>query len=207
MSEPVVRGLPIARQPGAGDLKPYLQAIAAAALMAVLLRGCVAQGYRVPSGSMLPTLQVGDHILVSRWPYGIPLPLPGAWLWRGHGPRPGDVVVLERAAEPGAFFVKRVAAVAGEIVEIVDGALVVDGRRRDLAGDRLPSRMQANFRPLRVPPAHVFVLGDNRDQSVDSRDWGPVDVAGIKGRVLLIYWSQTKSGGRIRWQRLLARVN
>lgn len=207
MSEPILRGIPVGRPGAVGELKPYLQAIAIALLLAVFLRGCVAQGFKVPSGSMLPTLQVGDHILVSRWPYGIPLPVGGGWLWRGAGPRPGDVIVLERAAEPGSHYVKRVAAVAGEIVEMVDGALVVDGHRRDLAAAVLPARAAANFRPRRVPPGHVFVLGDNRDQSIDSREWGPVDGSGIKGRVLFIYWSQTRSGGRVRWQRLFARVN
>lgn len=206
MSERRTQSAPLSRSADPGGARSYLQAAAFAVLLALILRGCVAQGFKVPSGSMLPTLQVGDHILVSRWPYGIPAPVSGVWLWRNAGPAPGEVVVLERQAEPGGHYVKRVAAVAGEIVEIVDGELLVDGRPRQLGGLRVPARAEPDFRPLRVPSDHVFVLGDNPDQSVDSREWGPVDVAGIKGRVILIYWSQTKSGGRVRWERLFARV-
>lgn len=187
-------------------MKPYLQAATVALLLLVGLRGCGVQGFKVPSGSMLPTLQVGDHILASRWSYGVPAPFSGAWLWHVGGPQPGDVVVLERKAEPGSYFVKRVAAIAGEIVEIVAGELVVDGHRRDLVRQRLPASTDRNIRPVRVPPGHVFVVGDNADQSIDSRDWGPVDLSGIKGRVFLIYWSQTKSGGTVRWERLFAPV-
>ncbi len=171
------------------------------------MRSCAVQGFRVPSGSMLPSLQVGDHILASRLDYGIPAPFSGRWLWRYADPAVGEIVVLERRDEPGSYFVKRVAAVAGEIVEMVDGDLVVDGRRRDFAGQSLRPAELVDFRPLRVPPGQVFVLGDNRDQSIDSRDWGPVEVSGIKGRVFLIYWSQRKSGGSVRWERLGAWIN
>ncbi len=156
---------------------------------------------------MLPSLQVGDHILVSRLEYGIPAPFSGGWLWQHSGPDVGDVIVLERKGEPGSYYVKRVAAVGDEIVEMVDGELRVDGHPRGFPEQRLWRGGSENFRPLRVPQGRVFVVGDNRDQSIDSRDWGPVEVAGIKGRVFLIYWSQRKSGGSVRWERLGARVD
>lgn len=188
-------------------MRPYLTSFAAALLLAVLLRGCAVQGFKVPSGSMLPTLQVGDHILVWRLGYGIPSPLGDGWLWGGSSPAVGDVVVLERRAEPGSYYVKRVAAVGGEIVEMRAGSLLVDGHPRRLVGEPLLSTERADFRPVRVPPERVFVLGDNLDQSIDSRDWGPVEISGIKGRVFLIYWSQRKSGGSVRWERLGATVD
>ncbi len=187
-------------------MRPYATSLATALLLALLLRGCVVQGFKVPSGSMLPTLQVGDHILVWRLSYGVPAPFSAGWLWHGGEPDVGDIVVLERPSEPGSYFVKRVAAVAGEIVEMRGGELIVDGRPRAMVAEALPSREQRDFRPVRVPPGRAFVLGDNRDQSIDSRDWGPVEISGIKGRVFLIYWSQRKSGGSVRWERLGAGV-
>ena len=188
-------------------MKPYLHAVATAIALALIMRGCAVQGFKVPSGSMLPRLQVGDHILASRLHYGVPAPFSGGWLWRHSSPGVGDVVVLERSAEPGSYFVKRVAAVAGEIVEMVDGELVVDGHPRPFDAQRLTPAEAVTFRPLRVPPGRVFVLGDNRDQSIDSREWGPVEISGIKGRVFLIYWSQRKSGGSIRWERIGAGID
>ncbi len=188
-------------------MKAYLHAVGTAIVLALLIRGCAVQGFKVPSGSMLPSLQVGDHILVSRLEYGIPAPFSDRWLWQHSGPQVGDVVVLERKGEPGFYYVKRVAAVGGEIVEMVDGQLRVDGRPRRFPAQRLQPAEVVSFRPLRVPQGRVFVLGDNRDQSIDSRDWGPVEVSGIKGRVFLIYWSQRKNGGSVRWERIGARVD
>jgi signal peptidase I len=187
-------------------LRAYVHAVATAIVLTFVMRSCAVQGFRVPSGSMLPTVQVGDHILVSRLAYGIPAPFSGRWMWLYGSPSPGDVVVLERRSEPGSYYVKRVAAVAGEIVEMVDGELIVDGHPRRFAGRLEQETEPVTFRPLRVPPGRVFVLGDNRDQSIDSRDWGPVEISGIKGRVFRIYWSQRKSGGSVRWERLGARI-
>ena len=187
-------------------MRPYLTSLAMALLLAILLRGCVVQGFKVPSGSMLPTLQVGDHILVWRLGYGAPAPLFDGWLWRWGDPEVGEVVILERGGEPGSYYVKRVAAVGGETVEMRNGRLIVDGEPRLLVDDALQTTENADFRPVRVPPDRVFVLGDNLDQSIDGRDWGPVEISGIKGRVFLIYWSQRKSGGSVRWERLGASV-
>ncbi len=180
----------------------YVNSVAAAVLLAVLLRGCMVQGFKVPSGSMLPTLLIGDYIFASRIEYGIAAPLIDAWIWRWGTPQPGDVVVLARRGEPGRLYVKRVVGVAGEILEARDGALSADGRPRRVLPEWVAPGQLEDFGPVRVPPGHVFVLGDNRDQSIDSRNWGPVETAGIKGRVFLIYWSQRKSGGGVRWERL-----
>ncbi len=189
--------------------RAYVHAVASAVVLVFLLRSCAVQGFKVPSGSMLPTLQVGDHILSSRLPYGLAAPFSGTWLLRYAAPQAGEIVVLERPGDGeggGGYFVKRVAAVAGEVLEITGGALIVDGHRRRLAPAGEIARDQRNLSPRRVPPGHVFVLGDNRRQSIDSREWGTVPVTSIKGRVLCIYWSQRKSGGSVRWERLGARV-
>jgi len=189
-----------------GSVRTYFKTVVTAFVVALLLRGCVVQGFKVPSGSMLPTLQVGDYILASRIDYGIPRPVLRGWLWRYGSPRPGEIVVFGRSAEPDRLYVKRVAAVAGEIVEVRDGQLTVDGHQRDILPDWVHTGRLDDFGPIRVPPGRLFVLGDNRDQSIDSRSWGPVDSSGIKGRVFLIYWSQSNSGGGVRWERLGSRV-
>ncbi len=183
----------------------YLHALGTGVVLALLLKGCVVQGFKIPSGSMLPTLQIGDHILSSQIAYGVPSPFSDGWLWPLAVPAVDDVVILELPEEPNRFYVKRVVATGGEVVEFRQGALRVDGRERE-GPDRWPSGA-AEFAPVRVPPEHVFVLGDNRDQSIDSRTWGPVKVSSIKGRVFLIYWSQRKSGGSVRWERIGAPID
>jgi signal peptidase I len=91
-------------------------------------------------------------------------------------------------------------------VEIPQEAFLAVLKVGPLVEDALQTTENANFQAVRVPPDRVFVLGDNLDQSIDSRDWGPVEISGIKGRVFLIYWSQRKGGGSVRWERLGAGV-
>lgn len=164
---------------------------------------------KVPSGSMLPTLQVGDHILV--WPlrYGLRLPLVG-WLVRWADPQPGDVVVFAGPHDATRDYVKRVAAVGGELVELRAGQLVVDGTPRRLSGpppdapaadSQFASRTDT-FGPIAVPAGKLFVLGDSRDRSIDSRVWGFVDVDDVRGQAGAIYWSMDADDGWVRWERL-----
>ena len=96
------------------------------------MRGLVLQAYKIPSGSMLPTLQLGDYVLVNPLAYGLRLPLFGGWLLRWRQPQPGDVVVFVSPKDPTQDYVKRVVAVAGELVEIRDRQLFVDGQPRDV---------------------------------------------------------------------------
>ncbi|MBL3667220.1 signal peptidase I [Streptomyces sp. M2CJ-2] len=164
---PAVRRLAV---PRAAVRRTVACAVVAAAFVAgSLLLGRV----RVESTSMEPTLRAGDHLLVDERAY-----------WRGT-PRRGDLVVFDHG---GSRLVKRVAAVAGDTVGIEDGVLTVDGRpvtepaidRRTLDG--------LYYGPAHVPPGTVFVLGDNRRHSVDSRQFGPVPVGEVTGRVLLRWW-------------------
>lgn len=182
--------------------------------VALVVRGLVLQAYKIPSGSMLPTLQLGDYVLVNPLAYGLRLPLLGGWLLRWRNPRPGDVVVFASPKDPTQDYVKRVAAVAGELVEIRDKRLLVDGRARavpsayfaDAAGHVQLNGPRDNFGPAPVPTGQLFVLGDNRDQSFDSRFWGFVDVQDVLGRAFLVYWSVDGEDGWIRWERLGAMV-
>jgi len=194
-------------------MKSIRRAVLIALGLTGLLRGFVLQGFRVPSGSMLPSLQIGDQILVSRLRYGIAAPWSGGWLLRFAAPRPGDVVVLTLPNDPASYFVKRVVAVPGEVVTIREGRLYVDDMERESgAPPGFPEILvvpegAADFEPLRVPPGHVFVLGDDRSASIDSRVWGPISTDGIKGKVFLVYWSQKPDGGAVRWERIGSLVN
>jgi signal peptidase I len=160
---------------------------------------------KVPSGSMLPTLQIGDHVLVTPLRYGVRLPLLG-WVVRWADPQPGDVVVFAGPHDATHDYIKRVAAVGGELVELRAGQLFVDGAPRRLPGapaadSQLPSRAD-NFGPIAVPVGTLFVLGDSRDRSIDSRVWGFVDVDDVRGQAGAVYWSMDADDGWVRWERL-----
>jgi signal peptidase I len=157
------------------------------------------QAYKIPSGAMEPTLLVGDDIMVDKG---------------NRTAHRGDVIVFEFPPDPAKDFVKRVTGVAGDTVAVKDGRLWVNGRptgdphaRFELPDkERSPISPRDNFGPITVPPGHVFVLGDNRDRSYDSRYWGFVGNTAIKGRVLYIYWSWTSGAPQslfpVRWSRI-----
>lgn len=178
-------------------------------MLGTLLRGIALQAFKIPSASMLPTLQIGDYVLVEPLRYGLRFPW-GGWLLRWATPQPGDVVVFSHPRDSNQDFVKRVVAVGGEQVEVRGKQLLVDGAPRDLPGtvfvegrERVQLHdVRDNFGPVWVPAGHVFVLGDNRDQSVDSRFWGFVGVDDVRGKADRIYWSMDGDDGWVRWERI-----
>jgi signal peptidase I len=205
---------PLVRQKS--QVREYAEALLVALLLALVIRTFAVQAFKIPSGSMLPTLQIGDHILVNKFVYGprFEVPLTQRALGQLPGlrkPRPGDVVVFIWPKDRSKDFIKRVIAVEGETIEIRDHQVFVDGKPRDDphatwareairgAGER--------FGPYTVPPGHVFVMGDNRDQSYDSRFWGPVPMRDIKGEALVIYWSWDGPDRWVRWDRIGRLVN
>lgn len=190
-------------------LREYAEALALALLLALFIRTFIVQAFKIPSGSMVPTLQVGDHILVNKLAYGIRLPWIDRRVLSTEVPQRGDVVVFVYPVDPSKDFVKRVMAVAGDVVQIrhkqvyingaawndrhaffTDGSGGVNGSPRD------------DFGPVTVPGGHIFVMGDNRDRSYDSRFWGFVDVDDVKGKAFLIYWSWDGDEHWVRWGRL-----
>jgi len=188
----------------------YAEALATVLLLALLVRSFVVQAFRIPSGSMLPTLQVGDHILVNKFIYGFQVPLLGTHLLPLRAPQRGEVVVFAYPVDPSKDFIKRVVGVAGDVVQIrrkhiyINGApwndpsaYFADGRTAGRGG-----RPRDEYGPVTVPPKHVFVMGDNRDRSFDSRYWGFVDLDDIKGKAFVIYWSWDGTDRWIRWNRL-----
>lgn len=163
-------------------IRIVLQPLAVGLIAALVVRATLLQAYSIPSGSMSPTLEPGDHILVT--------PLVG--LLGGDSARRGDVVVFRNPDVGPGFFVKRVVALSGERVEIRSGRVRIDGRV--LAEPWTEERTQGNVSEI-VPPEHVFVLGDHRGDSIDSRSWGPLPAGRIIGRARLIFWSSDGASG------------
>ncbi|MEO8605679.1 MAG: signal peptidase I [bacterium] len=189
--------------------RAYLHTLGLALLAAALLRGFAVQAFKIPSASMMPTLLIGDHLLIDPLSYGLRLPW-GGWLLRWATPQPGDVIVFASPRDATQDFVKRVVAVAGERVEVRDKQVLVDGAPRDVDAAYFiegrshvqSSDVRANFGPVWVPPGQIFVLGDNRDQSIDSRFWGFVDVSDVRGKAATVYWSRDGDDGWVRWERV-----
>jgi signal peptidase I len=192
------------------QFREYAEAIAIAILIALFIRSFVVQAFKIPSGSMLPTLQIGDHLLVTKFSYGIKLPFTRLVLIPTGKPERGDILVFVFPEDPSKDFIKRVIAVEGDEVEIVDKQLLLNGQLADdhwaIFTDEMiiPGQVQPrdNFGPVKVPPGQVFVLGDNRDQSFDSRFWGFVPLTDAVGKALIIYWSWDREAFGVRWNRL-----
>jgi signal peptidase I len=179
-------------------LREYAEAAAIAILLALFIRTFVVQAFKIPSGSMEPTLLVGDHILVNKFIYGIKMPFTGKTVIPVSEPHRGDVVVFVYPEDKTKDFIKRVIGLPGDTLDMRDHEILINGKR---FADRHAFYAQSkensgNFsNPVRfgplvtVPPAHYFVMGDNRDQSYDSRWWGFVGEDAIRGKAFVIYWS------------------
>ncbi|MEA1970310.1 MAG: signal peptidase I [Thermodesulfobacteriota bacterium] len=191
-------------------IREWSEAIIIAILIALFIRTFVVQAFKIPSGSMKPTLKIGDHLLVNKFTYGIKIPFTRKTLIPLNDPRREDIVVFIYPVERTKDFIKRVVGVAGDTVEIKDkkiylnGSLYNDGH--GVYTDRMlfPASIQPrdNFGPVTVPAGHIFVMGDNRDQSYDSRFWGFVDLKDVLGRAFIIYWSWDKNNKDVRWSRM-----
>jgi signal peptidase I len=211
-------------------LREYLEACLVAILLAGVLRTCLVQAYKIPSGSMERTLLIGDHIIVNKLIYGLRMPdsifgltpfadeIPyGKYLFQFEPVHRGDVVVFVYPEDPTKDFIKRVVAVPGDTVSVKQGDLYLNGARVDAPytryeippGDRSTSPRDT-LEPTVIQPGQYFMMGDNRDRSYDSRFWGPASRDAIEGRAMFIYWSC--GGGEdaswlrcfydVRWSRL-----
>ncbi|MEN6467449.1 MAG: signal peptidase I [Smithella sp.] len=195
-------------------VQEYIEAIIIAILIAVVIRTFIIQAYKIPSRSMVPTLLVGDHLLVNKFIYGVKIPVLRKILIPVTDPKRGDIIVFIYPHDRSKDYIKRVIGVGGDKIEIKNKNIYInDQPHKDTFGiysDNItyPAMMQPrdNFGPVVVPKRSLFVMGDNRDESADSRFWGFVDLRDVEGKALVIYWSWNSEEDnllkKIRWERL-----
>ncbi len=191
-----VAAAPTARR-AKSTLREYTEAILLALVLTFILRSFVIQAFRIPTGSMEDTLLVGDFLFVNKFLYGARVPFTDIHMPAVRSPQPGDIIVFRYPRDPSKDFIKRCVAVEGQVVEIREKRLYVDGVLQDepFTKHTDPTVRQGrndprdNFGPERVPPGHLFMMGDNRDNSSDSRYWGFLNHDLIKGKAMFIYWS------------------
>jgi signal peptidase I len=226
-------------------IREYSESIGVAVAVALLLRAFVVEAFQIPSGSMIPTLEVGDHIFVSKFAFGLSVPFTDAKILQYAEPQRGDVIVFKFPQDHSVDYIKRVVGLPGDVIEVKQDEVYINGKplqreriprvcqysegprtsglgdERDCElwmetlGDKRhetiqePGRGGRDFARYVVPAGHVFCMGDNRDNSSDSRVWGPVDYDLIKGKALIVWWSRGETEGfspiawikAIRWHR------
>ncbi len=209
-----------------------VRAVLVAALIALVIRSFVVEPFKIPSGSMIPTLLVGDYVLVNKFAYGVRLPFTGTLLLAVGEPKRGDVMVFRYPDDPSQDFIKRVVGIPGDRIAVRDGRVWLNGQpidrtsegervyldvtnRREVRAERfiersgdgadytiIHSRPAGSRRdgPWIVPEGKYFMMGDNRDNSQDSRLWREpfVTAEQIKGRAFLIHWSWLVAYGPAR---------
>jgi signal peptidase I len=190
--------------------REYAEAIIIALVLTFFVRAFVIQAFRIPTGSMMDTLLVGDFLFVNKFVYGAKIPFTDSSLPAIRQPKPGDIIVFKYPADLKRDFIKRCIAVGGQTVEIRDKVVYVDGVARDepyvIRGDPriFPKEISPrdNMAPLYVPEGYIFMMGDNRDNSHDSRFWGPLDLRLVKGKAMILYWSWNSERHLPRFDRL-----
>jgi signal peptidase I len=193
-----------------GALRENIEAILVAIVIALFIRTFVVQAFKIPSGSMKQTLQIGDHILVNKFEYGVKIPYFNKTLIPFKSPQRADIVVFKYPLDPDKDFIKRVIGIPGDVIEIRNKKLYLNGKsvNHDYGVYTDPRilednvRPRDNFGPITVPPHSLFVMGDNRDESFDSRFWGFVDYKALQGKAFIIYWSWDSENFGVRWSRI-----
>ena len=203
----------LAKQPDVqakSKIREYAESILWAILLAIIIRTCLVQSFKIPSGSMEDTLVIGDCLLVNKFIYGIKVPFTDLRLPRLRDPQRGDVVVFRYPEDRSKDFIKRLIGVPGDEIQVRDKQVYVNGApyqnphevHTDPQMQPRESTQRDNFGPVRVPANAYFVMGDNRDLSYDSRFWGFVPNADLLGLAFIKYWSWDQSRWLPRWQRL-----
>ncbi len=194
-------------------VKEYLEPIVIAVFIALFIRAFIVQAFKIPSSSMEPTLLVGDHLLVNKFIYGIRIPYTDIKLFQYKKPGRSDIIVFIFPKDRSKDFIKRVIGTEGEKVSIVHNKIYINDKLIDdpwghFEKSAWSKSIQAldRFGPVIVPPDSLFVLGDNRDNSQDSRFWGFVHINAVKGKAFVIYFSWDNLAddlfNKVRWARI-----
>ena len=214
--------------------KEWVEPFLIAAVVALFIRQFIVEAFKIPSGSMIPTLTIGDHLLVNKFIYGPRIPFTDTRLFSWKEPRRGDIIVFKYPENEDKNFIKRIVGLPGDKIQITAGKLFIKDQPiplRDMGpspeGDHeggfsgftprlmeeqlgdvshrlqyLQEQTDKKFGPITVPQSSVFVMGDNRDNSQDSRVWGFVKFNKILGKALIIYWSWDGNDRWLRWERI-----
>ncbi len=196
-----------------GFIRDYLKPFLIALIVALAVRTFFIQAFTIPSGSMEPTLLVGDYLLVNKFTYGIRIPGTNKrFLPVEERPRRGEIIVFLYPVDPSKDFIKRVIGLSGEKVQIIQNKIYINDRPiEDPWGYFKPVGWEElfqleNFGPVLVPPDSLFVMGDNRNNSLDSRYWGFLPLDEVVGKAWVIYFSWNGKAesplDKVRWSRI-----
>ena len=191
-------------------IREFIEAILTAVVIAAFIISFVVQAFKIPSASMVPTLLIGDHLFVNKFIYGVKIPVLRKTIIPITDPKKGDVVVFIYPQDRSKDFIKRVIGTAGDKIEMKDKKLFINDQAATepfgVYDDPViyPAAVQPrdNFGPVIVPKDSLFVMGDNRDHSLDSRFWGFVDLRDVQGKAFILYWSWNSEEKNVRWDRL-----
>ncbi len=188
-------------------IKEYIEPIVIAVLIALFIRAFIVQAFKIPSSSMEPTLLVGDHLLVSKFIYGVRIPYTNIKFFQYKKPQRGDIIVFIFPKDRSKDFIKRVIGTEGEKVAIIHNKIYINDKMIDDRWGHFTITRPSieEYGPVRVPEGFLFVMGDNRDNSQDSRFWGFVNINEVKGKAFIVYFSWDSNAQKllnmIRWTR------
>ena len=185
-------------------LREYVEIIVTAVVLALIVRALIIQSYHIPSESMEDTLLKGDFLFANKFIYGAKVPFVDWHLPKVRDPKPGDIVIFKFPGDRKTDYIKRCIAIEGQTVELRGTRLFIDGveKPESYAMYKKHGISRGNFGPYTVPAGHIMVFGDNRDNSYDSRYWGPLDKRLIRGKALFLYFSLDYKKHWIRFARI-----
>jgi signal peptidase I len=198
-------------------VREYVESIVIAVILALFVRTWAVQAFKIPTGSMENNLLIGDHLLVNKFVFGPTNSALESKLLAVREPRRGDIVVFKYPDEPERDFIKRVIGLPGETLELRNKKVFVDGEPLEEpyvhfldpasnSQEVTSFDVRERYGPVRVPDGQYFVMGDNRDNSQDSRYWGFLPRSYIKGRALMIYWSYDAGPDQNAQDNTIARI-